>query len=86
MSNKQFKEVLGSSLAVMPDHRLAPTVLTETEAIRFLRIQDYKNPHLTLRHYREQGKLKATRIGRKLFYTSAELLRFLEAQTGENGK
>lgn len=66
---------------IMPDHRFAPSVLTEAEAIEFLRIEDYSNPHLTLRHYRGKGKLKATRIGRELRYSSAELLAFLERQT-----
>ena len=60
-----------------------PEVLTEEETIQFLRIDNtgVKNPHLTLRYYREQGLLQATQIGKKLFYTKQALLHFLAKQT-----
>ena len=66
-----------------PDSTPAPEVLTAEEAIKFLRLDTTgaKNPDVTLRYYREQGSLKATRIGRKLFYTKQALLQFLREQT-----
>lgn len=61
----------------------APEVLTEEEAIQFLRLdQDGpKNPQITLQYYREQGLLRACQIGKRLRYTKVELLRFLEIMT-----
>lgn len=66
----------------MPDGRPAPSVMTEAEAIRLLRIDvdGPKKPELTLRHYREKGKLKARRIGRHLRYTGKEIMKFLEEE------
>ncbi len=60
-----------------------PEVLTEEEAIQFLRLdQDGpKNPQNTLQYYREQGFLHACQIGKRLRYTKTELLRFLEIMT-----
>jgi len=67
----------------MPDGRPCPEVLTEQEAVQFLRIDTtgVKKPDTTLRYYREQGLLRGTQIGRKLFYTKTELLNFLSKQT-----
>jgi hypothetical protein len=67
----------------MPGGCPCPEVLTEQEAIRFLRIDTtgVKNPETTLRYYREQGLLRGTQIGRNLFYTKTELLSFLSKQT-----
>ena len=61
-----------------------PELLTEKEAIRYLRLDtiNRKKPELTLRYYREQHKLKATQLGRKLFYSRTELNRFIEIMTG----
>ena len=67
--------------AIMPNGQPAPSVLTEAEAIKFLRIGSFSNPSTTLRYYRSRGKLHGAKIGRGLFYTSVELLRFLEKQT-----
>lgn len=57
-----------------------PFVMTESEVIRFLRldIEGPKKPELTLRYYRETKKLKATRIGNRLRYTRQNILEFLE--------
>ena len=73
--------------AVLPDGRggftPCPTVLTEEEAVRYLRLDlvGHKSPSDTLRYYRERKKLKATRIGRKLFYTRKSLDEFLDRMT-----
>jgi hypothetical protein len=66
-----------------------PEVLTEAEAIRYLRldVDGPAKPHLTLRHYRERGLLCATRVGRRLRYRRVELDRMLERLTRDcNGK
>jgi len=73
--------------AVLPDGQggfsPCPTVLTEPEAIRYLRLDTvgHKSPAQTLRYYREKKKLKATQIGRKLFYTRKSLDDFLDRMT-----
>ena len=66
-----------------PNGKPVPEVLTEEEAVRFLRIDTtgVKKTNLTLRYYREQGFLQATQIGKKLFYTKQALLHFLAKQT-----
>jgi len=60
-----------------------PDVLTEEEAIRYLRLDigGPKNPANTLRYYRERGKLRGTRIGNRIRYTRKALDAFLEAAT-----
>ena len=66
------------------DYEPCPELLTEEQAIRFLRIDQTstKNPSNTLRYYREKGRLKATRIGNKLFYSRTALIEFIHQQTG----
>ena len=66
-----------------PDGRPLPEVVTEEEAVKFLRIDTtgVKNPQSTLRYYREQGLLRGTQIGKQLFYTKTELLEVLAKQT-----
>ena len=61
-------------------HVLASPVLTEAEAIRWLRLDANgpKNPRGTLKFYRQAKLLKAVRIGRQWRYTLPELNRFLE--------
>ncbi len=72
-----------SSVSYFASGKPVPEVLTEEETVQFLRIDTtgVKNPHLTLRYYREQGLLQATQIGKKLFYTKQALLQFLTKQT-----
>jgi len=52
-----------------------PELLTEDEAIRYLRldIDGPHNPNGTLKYYRDQGVLRAVRIGRNLRYPRKEL-------------
>ena len=54
----------------------APEVLTESEAIQFLRLdQDgFQNPQTTLQYFQEQGLLRACLIEKRLRYTPIELL------------
>ena len=61
----------------MPDGSPAPFVLTQNEAIRFLRIENVKHPEHTLRYYSEKGLLHGTYIGKCRFYTVTELVDFV---------
>ena len=77
--------------SVLPGNQegqLCPDLLTEEEAIRFLRldIEGPTNPQKTLRYYREQGLLKATRVGKRLRYQRKELLSFLDRLTERTEK
>lgn len=62
-----------------------PALLTESEAIRFLRldIDGPAKPENTLRYYRQRGKLKGTQIGKRVLYTKKALQEFLEKMTNE---
>ncbi len=63
-----------------------PELLTEAEAIRYLRLDTVgiTDPSATLRRYRDQGLLRATQVSKRLFYRRLELDRFLERVTEEN--
>ena len=66
-------------IAVLPDGNggstPCPELLTEDEAVRYLRLDvgGPKNPTGTLKYYRDQGVLRAVRIGRNLRYPRKEL-------------
>ena len=83
--NNGFDNMIGP--VFMPDGNGSfvpcPFVLTEQEAIRFLRldVNGPKKPELTLRHYRHKNKLEGTQIGNRLRYTLKDLLKFLEKNT-----
>jgi hypothetical protein len=74
-------------MIVLPNGRggmtTCPELLTEAEAIRYLRLDtvDIGNPTETLRRYRERRLLRATQVSKRLFYRRIELDRFLERQT-----
>ena len=74
--------------AVLPDGRggytPCPDVLTGEEAVRYLRldVDGPKDPLQTLRYYREKGKLKGTRMGKRVVYTRRALNEFLQMMTG----
>jgi hypothetical protein len=63
-----------------------PSLLTEEEAIRYLRLDtiDIANPADTLRRYRNLGLLRGTQVSKKVFYLRAELDAFLVRVTGQN--
>ncbi len=67
----------------MPDGRPAPEVMTQEEAILFLRLNeaDLKNPATTLQYYRDKGELNGIRIGKTIRYTKEDLLDFLRNQS-----
>ena len=63
-----------------------PELLTEEEAIRYLRLDtvDIEHPKETLRRYREQGLLRGTQVSKRIFYRRVELDRLLERLTEGN--
>ena len=73
--------------AVLPDGNGGygpwPELLTEAEAIRYLRLDtlELQNPADTLRYYRNKRVLRATPISNHLFYRRQALDDFLEKVT-----
>ena len=63
-----------------------PELLTEQEAIRYLRLDiiDVENPQDTLRRYRKLGLIRGTQVGKCVRYRRQELERFLERITEQN--
>ncbi len=77
-------------MSVLPDGNggftPCPDLLTQEEAIRYLRLDTVNvNDHSsTLQRYREKGLLRATQVSKRLFYRKVELDRFLERLTETN--
>jgi hypothetical protein len=63
-----------------------PDLLTEEEAIRYLRLDiiDVENPEDTLRRYRKQGLVRGTQVGKCVRYRRSELEAFLARITENN--
>jgi len=70
----------------MPDGSSAPELMTEEEAIRFLRLDTDgpKRPEFTLRYYRDQQLLKGIRVGKRIRYPKKELLKFIDSLLDRN--
>ena len=87
MKASDTNNLMFSAHAVLPDGNggfaPCPELLTEDEAIRYLRldIDGPTKPENTLRYYREKKKLKGTRIGKRVLYTRKALDEFLEKMT-----
>ena len=85
MDNKGFL-----SIPILPEpngqSRPCPELLTEQEAISYLRLDTVgiENPQATLRRYRERGLLRGTQISKRIFYRRLELDRFIERVTEDN--
>jgi len=79
-----------STPAILPDGNggftPCPDLLTEDEAVRFLRLDEVgiEDPAGTLRYYRKKGLLKATQVGKCIRYRRVELENFLAKITEEN--
>lgn len=71
-----------------PDGTPVPDLLTEEEAIRYLRLDTDgpADPVRSLKHYRNKGLLHPTHIGKKNKYSKKELLRFIDLMTGRAKK
>ena len=66
-----------------------PELLTEDEAVRYLRLDGEKgptDPYQCLFRYRQQNKLRGTHIGKQLFYRRDELDRFVRLMTEGQGR
>lgn len=67
--------------AYMPDGSIMPELLTEHEAVLFLRLDMENNPKRTLKYYRDKGQLRAVKIGTNLLYPKQELFSFINIAT-----
>ena len=67
----------------MPDGRFAPSVMTEDEFIRWLRLDalGIRNPKRTLDYYKAKGMLRGTHISNRCVYSQEEGLDFLRKLT-----
>jgi hypothetical protein len=65
----------------MPDGKIMPQLLTENEAIVFLRLETENNPTRTLKYYRDKGQLRGVKIGSNLLYPKQELFNFIKVAT-----
>lgn len=65
----------------MPNGCIMPELLTEDEAILFLRLEKENNPSRTLKFYRDKGQLRGLRIGANFLYPKQELLKFIKVAT-----
>jgi len=78
------------AFAVLPDGKGSfapcPELLTEDEAIRFLRLDGISihDPASTLRYYRKKGLLRVTQVGKWLCYRRVELEKLLDKLTEIN--
>lgn len=75
-------------ISFFTDGTPVPDLLTEEEAVKFLRLDTDgpKNPSTTLKYYRDKNLLRATRVGKYNRYLKTELLRFLGELTKPNHK
>ncbi|MFC1738601.1 helix-turn-helix domain-containing protein [Planctomycetota bacterium] len=84
------KNIVFTTSSVLPDGNggftPSPELLTEDEAIRYLRLDtiEIKHPDDTLRRYREAGVLQGVQISKKVFYPRSELERFIKQQMEKN--
>jgi len=62
------------------------TLLTTSEAARYLRLDEIKtkHPEQTLYRYRKRGLLRAVRVGRKILYPVRELDRFVRLKVAQD--
>jgi hypothetical protein len=65
----------------MPDGSIMPELLTEQEALIFLRLSSEENSKRTLKYYRDKGQLRGLKIGTNFLYPKSELLKFIEIAT-----
>jgi len=88
MSKGVEQQVVSGPLSFFLNGQPVPDLLTEQEAILFLRldIDGPKDARRTLKHYRDKGLLQGTRIGKHLRYSKTELLRFIDEMTERTAK
>lgn len=68
------------TMPTMPDGSPAPSLMTEEEAIRFLRIDQtgVRFPRQTFQRYRSSGQIVGKMVGRCVRYPVEELQRFVK--------
>ena len=70
------------STAYMPDGTtIMPELLTEQEAIIWLRLEAEDNAPRTLKYYRDKSQLRGVKIGKNFLYPKQELLDFIQVAT-----
>ena len=86
MKNTNFTSWYNSSVLPGDPPQPCPELLTEEEAIRYLRLNEIGiyDPTGTLRYYRKKGLLRATQVGKCIRYRRIELERFLDRLTEVN--
>lgn len=67
----------------LPDGRPAPAILTAEETVGLLRLEG-EHPERTLKYWRDERQLTGVRLGRKVRYPLAEVLRFIAEKTAES--
>ena len=60
-----------------------PELLTETEAILYLRLNDGSDPERTMKYYRDRGQLVAIKVGKWNRYRRQDLDNFLALKSEE---
>ncbi len=85
MSGSRALQLLGPALPGDPPQP-CPELLTEDEAVRYLRLDtiSISDTSATLRRYRERRLLRGTQISKRIFYRRSELERFIERVTESN--
>jgi hypothetical protein len=83
-----YSDISGGG-AILPGNppQLCPELLTEEEAVRYLRldtINGIEHPADTLARYRAGGSLRGTQVSKRIFYRRLELDRFLDRLTEQN--
>jgi len=72
-----FEGVQPNGFTILPGDppTVCPELLTEEEAIRYLRldVDGPEKPELTLRRYRDLGLLRGVQVGRNLRYRRIDL-------------
>lgn len=85
---KDYKEILVIQTIFFPNGTPVPELLTEEEAVCFLRldVDGPKEASQTLKYYRDKGLLRPTKIGKRNRYSKKELLNFIDKMTEKNTK
>jgi len=75
------------ALTVLPDGNggftPCPELLTESEAILYLRLDDASDPERTMKYYRDKGQLVAIKVGKWNRYRRQDLDNFLALKSEE---
>jgi len=91
MSNSKNMSETINTFPVLPSPngqiQPCPDLLTPDEVVRFLRldIDGPAKPLKTLQYYRYRGLLRGIQVGKRLRYTRAEVLRFIDRLTEKTG-